>query len=316
MSAPATVSVILPVYNGERFLARTIESVLAQTYAAAELVIVNDGSTDGSARVIDAYRASGRLTVIEQANQGVASARNAALAASNGQLIALIDQDDTWLPDKLERQVAYMAAHPDIGLLHARIECVDSHDRAMSCEGWIYVDDYEGMCADRLLAGNGLVPLTVMVRRTCLDDVGGFDQAFAPADDWHLWLRIAVRYPLGMLDAVVGRYRVHDANESKNVLKMMMAAIRVMEWFQATYPAEARRASAPAVDGRLLSFYEKASELLSADGRVAEAATMAERARGLERRSLWQHGRLPTRQRRLVRWYWSRLRSLVSPHGR
>jgi glycosyltransferase involved in cell wall biosynthesis len=253
---------------------------------------------------------------VEQANQGVACARNTGIAQSTGDFVALIDQDDTWTTDKLERQVAFMTTHPDVGLLHARVECVDAEDRVMSCEGWIYVDEYEGMCAHRLLAGNGLVPLTVMIRRACLDAVGGFDQTFAPADDWQLWLRIAVRYPLGLLDALVGRYRVHEANESKNVLKMTLAAIRVMEWFEATYPEEARRARRAAVDGRLLSFYDKAVALLSQAGRTEEARAFAERARRTRRRSPWNYARLPAKQRRLVRWYWSRLRALVSSHQR
>jgi glycosyltransferase involved in cell wall biosynthesis len=208
----------MPVYRGERFVSAAIESVLAQTHRSFELVIVNDGSPDGSAREIERFLPHPQIGYIEQPNAGVAIARNTGLANATGAFIALLDQDDIWLPDKLERQVAYLTALPEVGLVHSRVECVDAAGNPRPCAGAIWIYPFEGLCAGRMLLGSAIAPATVVVRRSCIDNVGPFDQSFAPADDWELWIRIARRYRLGFLDEVTTRYRFHGENVSRDQL--------------------------------------------------------------------------------------------------
>ena len=319
---PPRVSVVLPIYDGARYLAEAIESVLAQTYSYYEIIAVNDGSRDRSSEIVRRYFASGRVKYFEQTNQGVASARNTGIARSSGEFIALLDQDDVWLPDKLEKQVAFMDAHREAALVHARVSCIDGAGKPMSCKGWIYVGaDADGLCAEQLLGGNRIAPLTVLIRRSCLERVGVFDPAFAPADDWHLWLRIAIQFPLGFLDSLVGMYRVHDSNESKNLLKMKMSEIGVMEFFRSSYPKHVRRMNRQAIESKLIAFYEETTRLLLSNGRSGEAEAFRQKATGIRLRAPWYYaGRVtsfvPEKLRRAIGWYWYRVRSLIGQRRR
>ena len=268
------VSVILPVYNGARFVRESIDSVLAQSFSAYEVVIVNDGSRDESEDVVRPYLSRANFKYLAQANQGVAAARNAGIRLADGELVTLIDQDDLWLPDKLELQVGYMDAHPEVGLLHTRVGFIDADSRAMEqmWPGW--VRDCAGWRTDKQLAGNPIAPLTAMFRRSCLDAVGLFDPACAPADDWDLWLRISRQAQLGFLEAVTGLYRYHDSNESKNILKMKLAEIRVVEAFLRRDEAAITRREREIAETKLRKFYDRAARLLRDAGRDAEASAV------------------------------------------
>src|SRR5215203_4763031 len=114
-----TVSVIMPAYNVERYLSEAIDSVLAQTYSDFELVIVDDGSTDGSRAVAEGYRAAhpDRIVVVSQENRGLAGARNTALRVASGRVFALLDSDDGWAPTFLEAQMRWLDAHPDVAIV-------------------------------------------------------------------------------------------------------------------------------------------------------------------------------------------------------
>jgi glycosyltransferase involved in cell wall biosynthesis len=230
------VSVIMPVYRGAPYVAAAIESALAQTYQPVELVIVNDGSPDDSAKEIARFLPHPQIRYLEQNNSGVANARNTAIDNSTGALIALLDQDDLWLPTKLEHQVAYLDAHPEVGLVHSRVNCIDRSGAACSCEGAISVYPFEGLCAGRLLLGNGIAPLTVLLRAACIDRAGKFDQRFSPADDWELWIRIARHDSLGFLDEVTAHYRFHGDNVSKDQLLMQLTVLKIMDAVCARFP--------------------------------------------------------------------------------
>src|SRR6267154_1483950 len=119
-STPSRVSVVIPVYNGERYLADAIQSVLDQTYQKFEVIVVDDGSTDGSARV--AKRFGGAIRYVHQSNGGVSKARNTGITLAQGTYLAFLDQDDLWLPDKLAVQVAYLDSHPEVGVVYCQCE--------------------------------------------------------------------------------------------------------------------------------------------------------------------------------------------------
>ena len=271
MQTLGLVSVIMPVYRGELFVAAAIESVLAQTFQSFELVIINDGTPDDSAREIARFLPHPKIRYVEQNNAGVAGARNAGLDHATGALIALLDQDDVWLPHKLERQVAYLNAHPELGFVHSRVDCIDGAGEVCSCEGAIWVYPFEGFCAGELLLGNGIAPLTVLMRRQCVDEVGPFDQRLAPADDWDLWIRIAERYPVGFIDEVTARYRVHDQNTSKDRLKMQHAVLKIMDGVAAHLPEIARSVSTGQLAAARSLALSRAAEALEGSGRSREA---------------------------------------------
>jgi GT2 family glycosyltransferase len=188
------VSVIIPTYNRCAWLPRAIESVLDQTYAPLELIVVDDGSTD---RTPDLLKAYGRdIRVIRQTNKGVSGARNAGIRAAGGELIALLDSDDSWLPEKLEHQVAFFRASP----------------RAMICqteEIWIRNGNrvnpkkrhqkFSGMIFEKTLPLCLVSPSAVMMRASLFEEVGLFDERLPACEDYDLWLRIAWKYPVYLI---------------------------------------------------------------------------------------------------------------------
>lgn len=318
------VSVIMPVYRGEAFVAAAIDSVLVQTYRSYELVIVNDGSSDHSSEVIARFLPHPRIRYIEQPNAGVAAARNTGLANASGSFVALLDQDDLWLPQKLEHQVAYLHARPDVGLVHSRVECIDAAGKPCSCVKAIGVLPLDGFCAGRLLIGNGIAPLTVLMRRTCIDDVGGFDQRFAPTDDWELWLRIARRHAFGFMDEVTARYRVHNDMVSKDRLKMEQAALSLIDSICERFPDVPQSISRKELARARARSLVSAAAALEASNRRSEARAYWKKAYGangdveaalalLGISAKWR-GRVQLRGtalRRLVEWYLHKARQSV-----
>jgi hypothetical protein len=148
---------------------------------------------------------------------------------------------------------------------------MDAAGHACTCEGSIWVFPFEGNCAERLLLGNGIAPLTVLMRRQCVDDVGVFDQGLAPADDWDLWLRLADRYPVGFIDEVTARYRVHDHNASKDHLTMQRAVLRIMEAAPARLPNTMRNISASALAAARSLALRRAAEACETGLKAQEA---------------------------------------------
>src|SRR6266571_2992397 len=127
-SATPLVSVIIPAYNQGKLLARAIDGALGQTYEHKEIIVVNDGSPDSLTR--DTAKQYGeRIIYVERANGGVAAARNTGIEAANGELIALLDQDDVWLANKLERQVAVLRSHPNVGVVHSSYYLIDENGK-------------------------------------------------------------------------------------------------------------------------------------------------------------------------------------------
>ena len=211
------VSVIMPVYNGERYLAEAIESILAQTFTDFELIIVDDGSRDRSLEIIrDFEKRDERISVIQrETNRGEGDARNSGVAASNGQYIANMDCDVVSLPERLEKQVEYMQANPEIGLLGTRARIVDAD---LSPRSYFDVPPEHALIVIRLFVGGPLVHPAVMVRRNCLETADGYDPAFTCAADIALYGRLlwTAQVRFANLPACLLLYRVHGSNLSIN----------------------------------------------------------------------------------------------------
>ena len=220
------VSAIVPVYNGAPWLASTIDSALAQTFEDLEIIVVNDGSTDDSLAVATRClaRAGGRLRIIDQANAGVSAARNAALQVARGCYFALLDADDCWLPDHLATAMTAFDRDPDLGLVHANIEFIDTHGNSTGVARRCWsrqADAYEAIA----LRHEHVSCPTAVFSRAALETVGAFDSTFTGfgCEDRDLWLRIAERFRIHYLDRVSARYRVHPEGMSRQVDPMAMA---------------------------------------------------------------------------------------------
>ncbi len=197
------VTAVIPCFNYGRFLARAIQSVLDQTYSPIECIVVNDGSTDETADVLRQF--AGRVRVVEQPHRGVSAARNAALAVATGSLIAFLDGDDAWHPDKISEQVALLDARRSVGCVGCGLEHVYPDGRRERIPG--RPNHATRRRTHRNLAVRAYWPggsgSGVMVRRDVLERVGFFDEQLIAAEDWDMWLRIATETEIDNVPTVL-----------------------------------------------------------------------------------------------------------------
>ena len=229
--ATPRVTAVMPLYNTRAYVEQAIESALAQRYRDFELVIVDDGSTDGSGEIAQRYAARfpTRVRVVTQPNAGLPAARNTALYAARGEYFALLDADDAWHPDHLARAMEAFDADPDLGLVHANIRRVDAAGRELGVPARLWhsvVDPYRALA----LREEHVACPTAVFSREAVTQVGGFDPQFTHlgCEDRDLWLRIAERYRLRYLDHVGADYRVHAGGMSRNRERMARARQRLL----------------------------------------------------------------------------------------
>ena len=205
-----TVSVIITTYNYGRFIAGAINSVLGQTRRPDEIIVVDDGSTDDTAAQVAAYADQG-VRYIRQANSGPGAARNTGIRAGQGALIAFLDADDRWLPDKLARQIAHLHAYPAAGLVTGSEWQVFE-----SGQPPLYVRRPPVGAArlyPQILMENSIGnPSLTLVRRVCFDRVGMFDAGIPLGQDWDMWIRIARAFPVGVVDAPLITFTRHTTS--------------------------------------------------------------------------------------------------------
>lgn len=221
------VSVIIPVYNAERFIKETVESILAQTYQDFEIVVINDGSTDKSAEIIRSFDDK-RIIYSYQKNQGLSIARNEAILKSNGEYIALLDQDDLWLPEKIEKQISLLDSSPEIGLVCSDCYVIDSQGKIMD-KVFNQCKHSKGMVLPQLFLDNFISCPTAVIRKLALNKVGLFDPDFSIAADYDLWLRIAQFFDIEYTDIPLAKYRIHANNMSCNITLGYKEKIEVIE---------------------------------------------------------------------------------------
>jgi len=230
------VSVVIPVYNGEAYVADAVESALAQTLPPREVIVVNDGSTDRTQSILAAF--GSRIRVISQPNRGLSAARNTGILAARGQWIGLLDADDTWRPHKLQRMSEFLGGTPsDVGVLFSAVLhwWEGSQRREVrrrknpDCRGI-----WRELMARNAILGGGAGPV---IRRECFRVVGLFDESLPSAEDWDMWIRIALCYRIGYLDDVLVERREHGASLSRNTDRMLASDIRVFEKHHDTFRA-------------------------------------------------------------------------------
>lgn len=222
------VSVVIPTYNYGHLLSRAVDSVLTQTFRDFEVLVVDDGSTDDTPKVLAGY--GERIQAIRQDNAGVSAARNRGIAEARGEFIAFLDADDAWVPDKLEKQVAFLREHPQYDMVYSDIShYVDDrlvHHSYLQERG--YTQAASGLIYDNILREGFIFVPTVMVRRECLEAVGGFDPGLSCSEDLDLWLRIAERHRIGFLKESLVLRHDHSRNATKNALQYLSCPIRVL----------------------------------------------------------------------------------------
>ncbi|ULA61338.1 MAG: Family 2 glycosyl transferase [Nitrospira sp.] len=202
------VSVVIPTFNCERFIGRTVDSALRQTYRDFEIIVVDDGSTDGTRAVLAQY--GDALHYISQANQGASAARNAALSNATGEYIAYLDADDIWDPEKLARQVEYLDANPSCGFVHTEVAVIDEQDHVLHAsfnkETGRTVP--QGRCLRDILQRSHIQTLTVLERRSAFERAGKFDLRLPVAQDYLHWIQVVLQgYEVGYLPEPLGQYR-------------------------------------------------------------------------------------------------------------
>jgi glycosyltransferase involved in cell wall biosynthesis len=219
-----TVSTIIPVYNGAAFLRQAVDSVLAQRQVSGELIVIDDGSTDDTWRVLESY--SDALRKERQANGGVGKARNLGARLASGEWLAFLDADDAWLPDKLAKQLEM--AGPEVGLVYTDRRNIGacSHVTELQSAG---VQQFEGDIFEPLLRDNFITVSSVLMSRDWFERLGGFHTGINGCEDWDLWLRYAAAGgQVRLCRELLTLYRWHATSMSTNQEGMCASRLEVL----------------------------------------------------------------------------------------
>lgn len=230
---PPKVSVVIPAYNAEAYIVETLESVFSQTYTNYEVIVVDDGSTDGTLELLRGY--VGKIKLVTKANGGPASARNLAIKHARGEFIAFLDSDDLWVEDKLAEQVKFFNHHAEVGMVYSEALMFVQEGAQKIIKGKLGYTDSPTFC--KLLLGNFIPNLTVMLRRACIDKVGWLNEAktVIAIEDYEYWLRVAKLFPIAGIARPLAYYRVREGNlvgdgrDIEQGLQRTLAAVQEVE---------------------------------------------------------------------------------------
>jgi glycosyltransferase involved in cell wall biosynthesis len=255
------VSITMPVLNGSRYIDRSLESIMAQTYQNFELIVVDDGSTDDTRQHIDRFASRADLRCIRHSRPaGITRSVNDGLRHSTRKYIAFLDHDDTWLPHFLETQVAYLDTHPDVGMVHADFQTIDADGNIL--------EDSVARCRQRtrpsghvfpqLFMDSFVVGNSVLIRKEVFDRLGGFDESLRWGD-YHMWLRIARNYRIDYVPEVLTQYRQHATQSTRTVASTHpvedSVAIKSIHMILELYPEARVELGEQRVRRRLASLY-------------------------------------------------------------
>jgi glycosyltransferase involved in cell wall biosynthesis len=222
------ISVVVPVYNGEKTIRETIESVLNQTFKDLELIIINDGSKDATLEIVSKIQ-DPRIQVFSYPNAGLSASRNRGISQATGEYISFIDADDLWTQDKLENQLKALQSNPQAALAYSWTNFIDEVGNFLRRGGYISVTS--NTLATLLLVNfveNGSNPL---IRTHVFKEVGGFDELLRSAEDLDMWLRLAVRYDFVAVPKpqVLYRMSANSMSSNKNIVTHEKSIVQVLE---------------------------------------------------------------------------------------
>lgn len=226
------VSIIVPVFNGEKYIQECLCSLTAQTYKPTEIIIVDDGSTDGSTAIAKSLKLN-NLKVVAGEHNNLPSARNKGIIHSRGDFIGFCDVDDIWLPEKLQLQINILLNEPEIDMCFSNVICFSLNgerffgkNKLKRCRA---INKNKINQLELLLHQNLIVPSTVVVRKKIFDSIGLFDETLHTCEDWEFVLRAAaLNMSIKYLDTITVRYRLHDSNMSSNALAMHKGRMDVL----------------------------------------------------------------------------------------
>jgi glycosyltransferase involved in cell wall biosynthesis len=240
------VSIVIPAHDHARFLPGTLESALAQTVRDVEVIVVDDGSSDGTPELAPQY--ADRVTWVRQPRRGPAAARNAGLALARGTYVNFLDADDSLTPDAVERRLDVLARDAQLGWVYSDLWVTDADGRVTGLASELLRYRGRRLSGDifaELLLGDFIPIHAVLVRRAVLDAVGLFDESLTrSAEDWDLWLRVARRYPVAYLDATLGYYRRAPGGKTADRLTTAIGHLEMMAIIERRWPEDV--ASVPA----------------------------------------------------------------------
>jgi len=254
----AKVSAIIPVYNCERYVCAAVESVIAQTYPLHEIIVVDDGSTDGTRVALNRYL--DRVTYIHQKNQGEPAARNTGMSNATGDFIAFLDADDLWLPEKTQLQMDLFEKHHEYGLVYTDmttfndegvlVQSVRATRKKHYCSGRIFRQLFQ-----ETLFGSG----SVIFRKACIETVGGFDETFYIGSDYEMWLRMARHFEFGYVDKPLLQYRQHPEMSTRTLGQVPQEGMpwqaKVLTTILARYPEAVGELGSAVINRRMGLLY-------------------------------------------------------------
>jgi len=230
------ISAVIPVFNGAPYVATAVESALAQIGVDLEVIVVDDGSTDETPAVLRSF--GQQIRVVRQENRGLAAARNSGIRASRAEYLAFLDSDDSWEPSKSRKQLDYMEATPDCGLVFCDVHRMDESGKRFGIFFGDRIRDVPtGNCLEQLLMGNFVIMPAVMLRRSVLDFAGLFNETLPAVEDYDMWLRIAAASRIGLVPEPLASYREWPGQMSKNRDRMLDCEVRVLEAATGRHPA-------------------------------------------------------------------------------
>ncbi len=218
------IDVVIPVYNGQDFIIRALDSIANQTLPPHKIIVVNDGSTDSTSELVSGYATNSKVPIelINKKNGGLSSARNAGINASNSDFIAFLDADDEWYPHKLEKQIEVFenTTYKNLGLVYCDYDVIDSNSKILFKNYKAPLDpkNMRGNVFPKLLERNQIASSGsgVLIKRYVFNKVGLFDENLKFGEDWDMWLRIAKNYEVDFAPGILVHIRKHPSNMTAN----------------------------------------------------------------------------------------------------
>jgi glycosyltransferase involved in cell wall biosynthesis len=232
------VDIVIPAFNAEHYINQTLESIALQGNLVHSIIVVNDGSTDQTAQIVEAFtKKHPRLSIklINQNNAGLANARNKGIQHTTAPYIALLDADDIWLNGKLEQQLEVFNAssEPSLGVVYTGYELIDENSLLISNDVGIIKPQARGDVRSKLLTGNFISGSgsSVLIKAEVFKEVGLFDESLRASEDWDMWLRIAQQFYFDFVDLPLVQIRVHQSNMQKDFSRMLASELAMLNKF-------------------------------------------------------------------------------------